>query len=262
MKILIAALLLCSAAPRPSTEPAAVEAVKAVAQEMGDAMMRADRQKLGEIYADDFAMVGSSGKVLRKPNVLAVHDKLEWFENGPMDVQVFGNIALSQGSVKETRSKSGTAEYAWMDLLERRNGKWVVKRSATAKLQSTDSSPDDLEAIHKQQQEMGPAMVSGDFEKVGEAFADDWAALSSCGALVDKSQMLEAFRTGRHKLISYEMAPLVIRVLGDVAMVQGAVHEQRMDGGKDTSGNLVFMDLVEKRGGRWVIVRSLGGRVE
>src|SRR6516162_4726622 len=50
------------------------------------------------------------------------HDKLEWFENGPMDVQVFGNVAVAQGSVKEKRSRNGkdtSGEFAWMDLLEK-----------------------------------------------------------------------------------------------------------------------------------------------
>jgi hypothetical protein len=31
--------------------------------------------------------------------------------------------------------------------------------------------------------------------------------------------------------------------------------------GKDISGEFVYMDLLEKRAGKWVIVRTLGARV-
>ena len=33
------------------------------------------------------------------------HDKLESFEVGPMDVQVFGNVAVVHGSVTEKRTR-------------------------------------------------------------------------------------------------------------------------------------------------------------
>jgi len=126
-----------AAPPQPSNDPTAVKAIKQLEQDMGDAMVRVDLAKLGEIYADDFATVGSSGKVFTKKDVLAdfesFHDKLESFENGPMEVQVFGNVAVAYGSVAEKRLRSGkdvSGKFVWMDLLENRDGKWVVVRSA------------------------------------------------------------------------------------------------------------------------------------
>jgi hypothetical protein len=65
------------------------------------------------------------------------HDKLESFENGPMDVQVFGNVAVVHGGVTEKRIRDGkdtSGEFVWMDLLEKRAGKWVVVRSAGARV--------------------------------------------------------------------------------------------------------------------------------
>lgn len=61
------------------------------------------------------------------------HDKLESFENGAIDVQVFGNVAVANGSVSEKRSRGGkdvSGEFLWTDLLEKRAGKWQVVRSA------------------------------------------------------------------------------------------------------------------------------------
>ena len=89
----------------------------------------------------DFATIGSSGKVITKKDLLrdfeSFHDKLESFENGPMDVQVFGNVAVAHASVTEKRSRDGkgtSGEFVWMDLLEKRAGKWVVVRSAGARV--------------------------------------------------------------------------------------------------------------------------------
>jgi hypothetical protein len=47
-----------------------------------------------------------------------------------------------------------------------------------------------------------------------------------------------------------------------VAAAHGSVTEKRSLDGKDTSGEFVWMDLFEKRGGKWVIVRSAGARVK
>jgi ketosteroid isomerase-like protein len=127
--------------PQPSTDPTDINAVRQLEQDMGDAMVRLDIAKLDQIYADDFATIGSSGKTITKKDILrdfeSFHDKLESFENGPMDVQVFGNVAVAHGSVAEKRVRDGkdtSGEFVWMDLLEKRAGKWVVVRSAGARL--------------------------------------------------------------------------------------------------------------------------------
>jgi hypothetical protein len=71
-----------------ASDPAVIDAVKQVEQDMGKAMVAGDIDKLNQIYADDFATIGSSGKMITKQNLLSdfesFHDKLEWFELGPM----------------------------------------------------------------------------------------------------------------------------------------------------------------------------------
>jgi len=142
--IRIVIVLICLAFVPAQAQPKdtnAVDTIKQLEQDMGNAMMAGDIEKLNQIYADDFATIGSSGKVLTKQTLLndfkSFHDKLEWFENGPMDVRVFGNVAVACASVKERRSRDGkdtSGEYVWMDLLEKREGKWVVVRSEGARM--------------------------------------------------------------------------------------------------------------------------------
>lgn len=138
----LASTAVLAAPPQPSNDPTAVQAIKQLEQDMGDAMVRVDLAKLSEIYADDFATVGKSGKVFTKKDLLAdfesFHDKLESFENGPIEVQVFGNVAVASAGVSEKRLRSGkdvSGKFVWMDLLENRDGKWVVVRSAGTRVE-------------------------------------------------------------------------------------------------------------------------------
>jgi len=155
MNKLIAVLLtgVCSAAalagpPQPSADPSALNAVRQLEQDMGDAMVRADIGRLDQIYADDFATIGSSGRVITKKDLLSdfqsFHDKLVSFENGPIDVRVFGNVAVANGSVSEKRLRDGkdtSGDFVWMDLLENRGGKWVVVRSAGTRVKIDSPAP-------------------------------------------------------------------------------------------------------------------------
>jgi ketosteroid isomerase-like protein len=258
---------------RDGSDANTVKQIEQLERDMGNAMVAGDVDKLSQIYADDFATVGSDGKVATKKALLtdfeSFHDKLEWFENGPIDVQVFGNLALVQGSVKEKRSRDGkdtSGQFLWQDVLQRRAGKWVVWRSAAARVVLADApgaqsqDPAVVAAIKKFENDLGDAMVASNIEKINQAYADDWATIASSGEKFTKEGLLEDFKSGNHKLMSFENGPINVQVLGDVALVQTSVTEKRIQDGKDISGQFVFMDLLKKRAGKWVIVRTLAAR--
>jgi ketosteroid isomerase-like protein len=251
-----------------------VDAVKQVEQTMGKAMVAGDVDKLSEIYADDYATVGSSGEIITKKNLVSdfesFHDRLQWFENGPIDVQVFGNVALAQGFVKEKRSREGkdtSGQFLWQDLLQKRDGKWVVWRSAGARVvlpnspKARSQDPMVVEGIKQFEEEIGDAMVARNIEKLNQTYADDWATIGSSGKIFNKESLLDDFKSGRHNLISFENGPMDVQAFGDVAVFQTSVKEKRIQDGKDISGQFVFMDLLKKRSGKWVVVRTLAARV-
>ena len=262
-------------APKPqSTDPVVIAAVKQVGQDMGDAMVANDMDKLKQIFAEDWATVGSSGKISTRENFLndlkSGKHKLSWFENGPIDVQVFGDVAMAQGTVKEKRTDDGkdtSGQLVWMDLLRKRDGKWAVVRSAGARLTSGDSvqprseDPAIVETMKQFAKDTGDAMVAVDIDKLNQIYADDWATVDSSGKIFTKEQLLNDFKSGKHKLVSFELGPMDVQVLGDVAIVQASVTEKRIQDGKDISGQFVFMDLLKRRENKWVIVRTLGTKV-
>jgi uncharacterized protein (TIGR02246 family) len=269
-----AGLALAQEPKAQSKDPVVIDAVKQVGQDMGDAMVAGDMDKLKQIFADDWATVGSSGKISTRESFLSDlksgKHKLSWFENGPIDVQVFGDVAVAQGSVKEKRTDDGkdtSGQLVWMDLLKKRDGKWAVVRSAGTRLTSGDSAqtqsqdPAIVETMKQFAQDTGDAMVAGDIDKLNQIYADDWATIESSGKIFTKEGLLSDFKSGKHKLLSFELGPMDVQVFGDVAIVQASVTEKRIHDGKDISGQFVFMDLLKKRDGKWVIVRTLGAKV-
>ena len=276
MSVFIALIFLTAVIPAQTQnkDTSDIEAVKQISEDMGNAMVAGDINKLNQIFADDWATVGSDGKVDTKKALLAdfesFHDKLEWFENGPIDVQVFGNLALAQGSVKERRSRDGkdtSGQFLWQDLLQKRAGKWVVWRSAGARVvlagapNAQSQDPAIVATIKKFENDLGDAMVANNIEKIDRAYADDWVTIASSGEKFTKERLLEDFRSGNHKLMAFENGPMNVQALGDVAVVQTSVTEKRIQDGKDISGQFVFMDLLKKREGRWMLVRTLATRV-
>jgi ketosteroid isomerase-like protein len=252
-----------------SKNPADIEAVKQVELDLGNFQISGDFDKYSQLYADDFAIVGSSGNVVNKKELLSTGfpDKLVWFETGPIDIQVFGNVALGQGVVREKRNENGKVtnpQLVWGDLLEKRAGKWVVVRSLSGDLPNSSKAvpdPSAAEEIKKLERDIGDAMVAVDLEKLNQAYADDWATVGSSGKLFRKEDLLDDFKSGEHKLVSFELGPMNVQAFGNVAVVQAGVTEKRIQNGKDISGQFVFMDLLKKRAGKWVIVRTLGTRV-
>ena len=136
-----AAPVFAASSQASSADSSAVDAVKQLGKDMGAAMVARDIEKIDRIFGDDWVSVGSSGKVSTKATLLrdikAGKKKLTWFELRPIDVQVFGDVAIAQGNVAEKRIIDGKEIYmelVYADILKRRDGRWVVVHSMGAEV--------------------------------------------------------------------------------------------------------------------------------
>lgn len=120
----------------------------------------------------------------------------------------------------------------------------------------------DVAAIKQLGQDMGDAMVARDVDRLGQIFADEWVSLASNGKVVTKEGFLHDFKLGKHQLETFELGPMDVQVFGNVAVVHGSVTETRSVNGQENSGRFLYMDLMERRAGRWVVVQSAGARVK
>jgi len=132
---------------------------------------------------------------------------------------------------------------------------WVFLHPALAqpsKATSEDSNAAD--AINQASRDWADAEMASDADKLSQIIADEWEA-GYPGKIYTKANLLDDVRAGRHTLLSCDFGPQDVKVFGNVAVLQGSVTERRM--GHDGIIHAVYMDVFEKRGGRWMVVRSL-----
>jgi ketosteroid isomerase-like protein len=116
--------------------------------------------------------------------------------------------------------------------------------------------PSVSQSIKQLEIDWSEALKAGDADKVGQIVADDWTGIANDGSKETKQSLLENVKSGKDKVESVELGPMDVKVLGNVAVVQGSDTEKSISHGKDTSGKWVWMDVFVKRDGKWVAVRS------
>jgi len=136
----------------------------------------------------------------------------------------------------------------------------VPQMARAAEAPAGDSA--EVETLKRLGQQMGDAMVARDIAALDRIFADDWVAVGLSGKTVTKESVLQGFKSGTDTLESFVLGPMDVAVHGNFAAVHGSVTERRRRSGKEVSGEYLYMDLLEKRAGTWVVIRSAGVRVK
>ena len=134
----------------------------------------------------------------------------------------------------------------------------VLARPAEA----PSESPSVADTLKQLEQDFGDAIKAVDANKLNQILADDWVNLGGGGRILTKEGFLRDLKSGNDKLESFELGPMDVKVLGNVAVVQGSATEKRTTGGQDSSGESVWMDVFVKSGEKWVIVRSHSAKVK
>ncbi len=126
-------------------------------------------------------------------------------------------------------------------------------QGTSAKPAASGNAAEELRQVERDWTE---AQKAGDADKIAPLLADNWRALGPDGKLMNKQQYLGDFKSGAQKFESIELGPMDVHVMGNVGVVQGSDTEKSSFKGKDTSGKYVWMDVFQKRNGKWQAVRS------
>ena len=113
------------------------------------------------------------------------------------------------------------------------------------------------ETVKQLEHDWVDAAIAGEVDKLSAIFADDWVGIGFGPDKATKKSYLAETKAGDHKLQSFDFGPMDVKVMGDVAVVQGSDTEKSSYKDKDTSGKYQWMDVFAKRNGKWVVVRSL-----
>lgn len=107
----------------------------------------------------------------------------------------------------------------------------------------------------------GKAMVKADISALERIMAPEYVFQGGGPKPQTRGQMNADLKSGKQKLESYTVRDLRVRVMGNMAYVMGYDDEKSSYDGKDTSGTYGFMDVFQRRNGRWVALATQGGKV-
>jgi Domain of unknown function (DUF4440) len=138
---------------------------------------------------------------------------------------------------------------------------FTVVAPAMAAAPEPSTNQNVIDAVKKVENDLGDAMVAGDVARLDQIYAADFASIGGSGKVYDKASVLRDVTSGSEKLLWFENGPIDIQVFGNVAVAHGCTSEKRYQNGKEDSGQVIWMDLLEKRGSDWVITRSAGAKV-
>jgi ketosteroid isomerase-like protein len=99
--------------------------------------------------------------------------------------------------------------------------------------------------------------MDADLEALSQIFADDYVQYDPTGHPLTKQQVLENLRDSSVRYPSIVSTGRTIRIFGDFAIVHGSEDDTVEADGRRFPASYLYMDVVVKRNGRWLIVGSL-----
>lgn len=104
-----------------------------------------------------------------------------------------------------------------------------------------------------------PAMIERVAAVMDKDFRFTDPANSDAG--VPREELLRMVRSGKLVIESMEFRPFTIRISGSTAILEGVNTRRATFEGTDVSGTFAWLDVFEKRDGRWVWLFSQSGMV-
>lgn len=144
--------------------------------------------------------------------------------------------------------------YRWMLL--------SIAMAVTTSAHSAVSAPTSAlvdQAKHEvaqREKEWREAWIRGDAEALDGLHADDYLVINYLGQRQTKAQVMTDVRAGVFKYDSMEHRDVVMRVYGDVVVVNARTINRGHRGERDVSGEFSYTRVYVRRDGQWRAVLS------
>jgi len=125
----------------------------------------------------------------------------------------------------------------------------------TAPAYSAISARADENTIIALEHELGRAMIRRDIASLSRIVGDDWVCQTASGAS-GKAHFIGDIASGKLVMRKFVLHDVHVRVFGDMAYLMAADDEVSSYAGVDGSGTYNWLDVWQKRNGRWVSVAS------
>lgn len=140
---------------------------------------------------------------------------------------------------------------------------------STPVFSGTADSPSDASSMENMFRQMTQAWEDAtqahDVDKVGQIEAEDWRSVAHNGEVDTRESDLDGLKSGTAQHVHAQLGPMDVKMLGDdVAVVQGTLTAMSVPGADNANAGSVYdyMDVWFRRGGKWMVVRSLDTKVK
>lgn len=130
----------------------------------------------------------------------------------------------------------------------------AAKEAPSPSRTPADAARDEAELV-RLERDYARALMEKDRAFLMRFYASDWRGGNWMG-FWSKTTMLKSVLGARYVVKRMDVRDLKVRLMGDVAIVQGVDEEVTSVDGRDTSGKWAFTDVFARRDGIWVAVAS------
>lgn len=133
---------------------------------------------------------------------------------------------------------------------------WMACTIAASTLATASIAATPSDELIAKEASWSKAMVAKDMTALKEIIAPDWIGQNQTGKQTTRAEFLASIASGEDKSTSMTNHDVHVRIVGDLAIVQGMDDEVSTHKGASSSGTYSWMDVFQKRGGKWVAIAS------
>ena len=118
------------------------------------------------------------------------------------------------------------------------------------------SSSDDIKALEKLNEDWIHSYPGKDTATLSRIFADDLIMITPNGSRMSKKDIITNLASQGQQIRSARVDKVQVRLLGNVGLVMAEASFVTNDNGKEVPGRTNYLDVYEKRNGRWVAIAA------
>lgn len=126
--------------------------------------------------------------------------------------------------------------------------------SGLASLAQTAS--DDINTVKKLNEDWIHSYPDKDTVTMARILADDLIMITPNGSRIGKQDILKNMASPSQQVKTSKVDKAEIRLVGNTALVFAEASFITVDNGKETPGRTSYLDIYEKRHGRWVAIAA------
>jgi len=118
------------------------------------------------------------------------------------------------------------------------------------------SASDDINTVKKLNEDWIHSYPDKDTVTMARILADDLIMITPNGSRIGKQDILKNMASPSQQVKTSKVDKAEVRLVGNTALVFAEASFITVDNGKETPGRTSYLDIYEKRHGRWVAIAA------